>query len=68
VDYFLFERRMGLADISLPAMALMLRLQHIPSRMVAGYLKGEWNEPAQSVCHTTTRRPCVVQAYIPETG
>jgi transglutaminase-like putative cysteine protease len=49
VDYFLFERRQGSCGHFASAMALMLRLRGIPSRVVAGFLAGEWNDPAQAI-------------------
>lgn len=68
VDYFLFDRRAGSCGHFASAMALMLRLQKIPSRLVAGYLKGEWNEPAQSVVIRERDAHAWVEAYFPATG
>ncbi len=68
VEYFLFERRLGNCGHFASAMALMLRLQKIPSRVVAGYYKGEWNEPAQSIVVHEQDAHAWVEAYIPGKG
>jgi hypothetical protein len=49
-------------------MALMLRLEGIPSRVVAGFLKGEWNEPAQEFLIRDRDAHAWVEAYIPRVG
>src|SRR5262249_33974966 len=68
VEYFLFDRREGTCGHFASAMALMLRLQGIPSRVVAGYYKGEWNEPAQCVVIRERDAHAWVEAYIPGSG
>jgi hypothetical protein len=49
-------------------MALMLRLEKIPSRIVAGYSKGEWNEPAKAIVMREDNAHAWVEAYIPGQG
>jgi protein-glutamine gamma-glutamyltransferase len=68
VEDFLFERRQGACGHFASAMALMLRLRKIPSRVVAGYYKGEWNEPAQCVVVRGRDAHAWVEAYIPGKG
>ncbi len=41
VDYFLFEIKRGYCDYYASAMALLLRIAGIPSRLVAGYAPGD---------------------------
>jgi len=68
VESFLFERRQGPCGHFASAMALMLRLQNIPCRLVAGYLKGEWNEPAQAVVIRERDAHAWVEAYVAGQG
>ncbi len=68
VDYFLFERREGSCAHFASAMALMLRLRNIPSRLVAGYFKGEWNDPAQCIVMRERDAHAWVEAYIEGQG
>ena len=41
VDYFLFESKKGFSDFFASSMAVMLRTQGIPTRMVLGFGPGE---------------------------
>jgi hypothetical protein len=68
VDAFLFDRRQGACGHFASALALMLRLQHIPSRVVAGFYKGEWNEPAQCIVIRQRDAHAWVEAYIKGKG
>jgi transglutaminase-like putative cysteine protease len=43
VDQFLFETRRGFCEHYAGAFTLLMRLAAIPSRVVTGYLGGEWN-------------------------
>lgn len=65
---FLFERRSGSCGHFASAMAVMLRLQGIPSRIVAGYLKGEWNEPAGQFLVRQSDAHAWVEAYVSSRG
>jgi len=49
VDEFLFDERRGSCGHFASALAVLLRLQGIPSRLVAGYHGGEWNVPAEQI-------------------
>jgi transglutaminase-like putative cysteine protease len=68
VDYFLFDHPQGACGHFASAMAIMLRLQKIPSRVVAGYYKGEWNAPAESIVIREQDAHAWVEAYIPGQG
>jgi len=68
IDNFLFVRREGLCGHFASAMAVMLRLRHIPSRVVAGYIKGEWNEPANCIVIRQRDAHAWVEAYLPHEG
>ena len=43
VDYFLFEEKKGYCEHFASAMAVMLRTLGIPTRLVTGYMPGEYN-------------------------
>ncbi|HWP34347.1 MAG TPA: DUF3488 and transglutaminase-like domain-containing protein, partial [Thermodesulfobacteriota bacterium] len=68
LEEFLFETRAGYCEYSATAMAILLRVLGIPSRLVSGFLGGEWNEYGgyyivrQSDAHTW------VEAYFPGEG
>lgn len=68
LEDFLFNTKRGYCEYSATAMAIMLRTLGIPSRMVSGFLRGEWNEYGgyylvrQSEAHTW------VEAYFPGHG
>lgn len=42
--YFLFERREGHCEYFATAMAVLLRLVGVPTRLVDGFQRGEWND------------------------
>jgi transglutaminase-like putative cysteine protease len=42
LDQFLFERRLGFCEHYAASFALLMRLAHVPSRVVIGYLGGEF--------------------------
>lgn len=65
---FLFNRRQGPCGYFASAMAVMLRLQKIPSRVVAGYLGGEWNAIAGQFAVRQKDAHAWVEAYIPGKG
>ncbi len=44
VDIFLFESRRGYCEYFASSFALLLRLAGVPSRLVGGYLGGEYND------------------------
>jgi transglutaminase-like putative cysteine protease len=45
VDYFLFDLQKGYCDYYASAMVVMARAAGLPSRMVVGYVSGEYNAP-----------------------
>lgn len=68
LEDFLFNTKTGYCEYSATAMAILLRLVGVPSRLVSGFLRGEWNEYGgyylvrQSDAHTW------VEAYFPGEG
>jgi transglutaminase-like putative cysteine protease len=68
VDWFLFDLRRGYCDYFASAMAVMLRSQGVPARLVSGYAGGELNaetgvfEVRQNIAHTW------VEVYFPGYG
>ncbi len=68
IDDFLFVRREGPCGHFASSMALMLRLAKIPSRVVAGYYKGEWNPIAGQVLIRERDAHAWVEAYIDGKG
>jgi len=44
LEDFLFGRREGYCELFATALAVMLRSQGVPARLVVGYLDGAWNE------------------------
>jgi hypothetical protein len=49
LDHFLFVRKKGHCEYFSTAMAILLRVAHVPTRNVDGFLGGEWNEYGQYV-------------------
>jgi protein-glutamine gamma-glutamyltransferase len=68
VEHFLNVSKQGPCGHFASAMAVMLRLQGIPCRLVAGYFRGEFNEPAQQHVIRQADAHAWVEAYFPETG
>jgi transglutaminase-like putative cysteine protease len=68
IDWFLFDLQRGYCDYFASAMAVMLRSQGVPARIVSGYAGGEYNaetglyEVRQNVAHTW------VEVYFPTYG
>ncbi len=44
LEDFLFHTKTGYCEYSATAMTILLRLVGVPSRLVSGFLRGEWNE------------------------
>jgi transglutaminase-like putative cysteine protease len=65
---FLFNVREGHCEYFATAMAVMLRTQSIPARVVNGFLRGDYNEKAD--VYTVTQRDAHtwVEVYFPETN
>lgn len=68
VDYFLFTSRQGYCNYYASSMAVMLRLEGIPARVVSGYARGEYSSETgvykirESDSHTW------VEAFFPSYG
>lgn len=68
IEDFLFRQKAGYCEYYATAMVIMLRGIGIPSRLVTGFLAGEWNEIGgyftvrQKDAHTW------VEAYLPRSG
>ncbi|MCP9496564.1 MAG: DUF3488 and transglutaminase-like domain-containing protein [Pyrinomonadaceae bacterium MAG19_C2-C3] len=63
---FLFRVREGHCEYFASAMALMLRAQGIPSRVVVGYQGGEYNEAANAYTVRQREAHSWVEAYFPQ--
>jgi transglutaminase-like putative cysteine protease len=68
VDWFLFDSRKGYSDYSSSAMAVMLRMVGIPSRVAGGYSPGQL-DASDGLYHVTERNTHTwTQAYFPGFG
>lgn len=65
---FLFNIRSGHCEYFSTAMAVLLRTQGIPSRVVNGFLPGEYNEAADAFSIRHSDAHSWVEVYFPETG
>jgi len=68
IAWFLFERRIGHCEYFASAMALMLRTQGIPSRIINGFHGGEYNDVSGSFIVRARDAHSWVEAYIPGFG
>jgi transglutaminase-like putative cysteine protease len=66
--HFLFERKEGHCEYFASAMALMLRLEGIPSRIVNGFYGGVWNDLTGMQVLRSADAHSWVEAYIPGYG
>jgi protein-glutamine gamma-glutamyltransferase len=66
--YFLFERRKGHCEYFASAMAVMLRVIHIPSRVVTGFQSGVFNPMTGWHVVRTSDAHSWVEAYLPGKG
>lgn len=64
---FLFNVQAGHCEYFSTAMAVMLRTQGIPSRVVNGFLPGEYNEAADAYTVRQSDAHSWVEVYFPET-
>jgi hypothetical protein len=64
---FLFNVRTGHCEYFSTAMAVMLRTRGIPSRVVNGFLSGEYNEAADAYTVRQSDAHSWVEVYFPET-
>ena len=68
VLYFLSTSKKGHCEYFASAMALLLRANGIPARVVGGYLEGEWNELGQYYLVRQSDAHTWVEAWIEERG
>jgi len=68
LDEFLFERKEGHCEYFASAMAVLLRLNGIPSRVITGFASTEWNDLGQYMVVRQTHAHSWVEAYIPGQG
>jgi transglutaminase-like putative cysteine protease len=68
VSFFLFRRKKGHCEYFSSAMAIMLRTQGIPSRIVNGFRNGEYNDVSGSFIIRAKDAHSWVEAYIPGFG
>jgi transglutaminase-like putative cysteine protease len=65
---FLFNVRAGHCEYFATAMTIMLRTQHIPARVVNGFLSGEFNEAAGAYTVRESDAHSWVEVYFPESN
>jgi len=68
VAHFLFERRKGHCEYFATSMTVMLRAAGIPSRMVNGFLTGEYNDVGASYIVRAQDAHTWVEVYFPGVG
>jgi transglutaminase-like putative cysteine protease len=68
LEEFLFVRRSGNCEYFAAAMAVMLRSEGIPSRVVAGFQQGEWNPYGRYFMVRLSDAHSWVEAYIDGQG
>ncbi len=68
VHYTLFDLKEGYCNYYASAMAVMLRSQGVPARVVSGYALGEYDEPSQSYRVRAANLHTWVEVYFPNYG
>jgi len=68
VDYVLFERQRGYCEYYASAMAVMLRTLGIPSRVVAGFYPGEYDEAQSGYLYVQRNAHAWVEVFFPGYG
>lgn len=68
ITYFLFTRKRGHCEYFASAMALMLRTQGVPSRVVNGFRGGQFNDISGSFIVRARDAHTWVEAFIPGFG
>ncbi len=68
VQSFLFETKEGYCEQFATAMAIMLRSVGVPTRLVTGFLSGEWNGFGNYYLVRQKDAHSWVEAYIPDRG
>ncbi len=64
IDEFLFEKKRGYCEFFASAMALLLRLEGVPARLVGGYHGGSYNELGGYYAVTEDRAHVWVEALV----
>ncbi len=67
-DYFLFHLKRGRCDLFATALTLMARAVDIPTRLVTGFLEGEYDEKTGAYLLRESDRHAWVEAYLPSSG
>lgn len=68
VDYYLFDLRRGFSDYTASAMAVLLRLNDVPSRLVSGYVSGFFDEESGAFVVGPEDAHSWVEVYFPQYG
>ena len=68
VDHILFDTQEAYCTYYASAMALMLRSQGVPSRVVSGYAQGEFDEESSSYRVRASNAHTWVEVYFPRYG
>ena len=68
IDSFINDTRRGHCELFATAMALMLRSQGIPTRVVRGFRGGEWNESDRTYTIRASMAHLWVEVWFPEFG
>ena len=68
LEDFLFQQRAGNCEYFAASMALLLRLEGVPARVVNGFQPGEWNEFGRYFTVRQRDAHAWVEAFIPGAG
>jgi hypothetical protein len=68
LEQFLFHRRVGFCEHYAASFATLMRLAGIPTRVVVGYLGGEYNDLGHFVLVRQADAHAWCEVWIPETG
>ncbi|MBI2818852.1 MAG: DUF3488 domain-containing protein [Acidobacteria bacterium] len=68
IAYFLFEARSGHCEFFASAMAILLRAVGIPTRLVNGFLQGQFNDVSGQYTVRASDAHTWVEVYFPEHG
>ncbi|MBN1317875.1 MAG: transglutaminase domain-containing protein [Anaerolineales bacterium] len=68
LEYFLFETKEGYCNYYATALAVMLRTQNIPSRLIAGYARGTWQQDLDAYRVYSDNAHSWVEVYFPRFG
>ena len=68
VDFYLFDLRRGFADYSATTMAILLRLNDVPARLISGYVPGFFDEESGAFVAGPEDAHTWVEAYFPTYG